>query len=183
MSISQFDLDLKVLDLLEEFEDKIDNLSAIPLTGKVMLDREEIQEIIREINILLPEEYQHVKWIKSQKNQIIDDAQNTADAIMANAQQEEMRIIESAKNEESRMLSEVEDHLRHRVEEHEIVRLATEKAREIVEEAEQQAYELKQNAYEYTEELLVKAKRNLAGILNTIDTNISEMSQYKNDDY
>lgn len=139
MSISQFDLELKVLDLLEEFEDKIDNLSAIPLTGKVMLDREEIQEIIREINILLPEEYQHVKWIKSQKNQIIEDAQNTADTLISNAQQEEMKIIENAKNEESRMLGEMEAHLRQRVDEHEIVRLAQEKAEEIISEAESQA--------------------------------------------
>jgi len=183
MSISQFDLELKVLDLLEEFEDKIDNLSAIPLTGKVMLDREEIQEIIREINILLPEEYQHVKWIKSQKNQIIEDAQNTADNVIANAQQEEMKIIESAKSEEARMMNEVEEHLRHRVEEHEITRLAKERAEEIVAEAERHAYELKQNAYEYTEDMLVKVKGNLHNLLQTVDKNINEMSGYKSEDY
>ncbi len=183
MSISQFDLELKVLDLLEEFEDKIDNLSAIPLTGKVMLDREEIQEIIREINILLPEEYQHVKWIKSQKNQIIEDAQHTADTLITNAQQEEMKIIENAKSEESRMLGEVEEHLRQRVEEHEIVRLARERAGEIVTEAERHAFELKQNAYSYTEELLIKVKGNLHDTLHTVDKNINEMSDYKNEEY
>lgn len=182
MTISQYDLELKVLDLLEEFEDKIDNLSAIPLTGKVMMDREELQEIIREINILLPEEYQHVKWIKSQKNQIIEDAQKTAEAMISNAQQEELKIIENAKTEESRMLTEVEDHLRHRVEEHEIVRMARERADDIIAEAEQQAAVLRQNAYEYTEELLVKVRDNLHGVLHTVDRNIDEMSGYKSDE-
>ena len=177
--MSQYNLDLKVLNLLEEFEDKIDNLAVIPLTGKVMLDRDEIQEIIREINILLPEEYQHVKWIKSQKNQIMDEAQQQADAIVMNAQQDEMKIVENAKMEEARMMAEVDERMHQLVDEHQIVRQAKERAEEIIMEAERLAEDIKEGAYEYAEDMLLNLRKNIVDATQTVEQNLRELSGYR----
>lgn len=184
------DMNLKVLDLLEEFENKVEGLSAIPLTGKVMIDREEFLEIIREIHILLPEEYQHVKWLKGQKNQIIEDAQKQAEAIMQSAhsderrivehaQLEERRILDNARDEETRIMEEVEDRIAKLVEEHELVNRARDRADEIGLEAERFAADIKNGAYEYAEETLSKVTTDIESVLETLRQNMRELSTYK----
>jgi len=177
-----FSLDLKVLKLLDEFENKLENVATIPLTGKIMIDREDILEIVREINILLPEEYQHVKWIKSQKTQIIEDAQRSADGLVENAQIEERLIMETVKKQEEEILYNAEERARDMVEESEIVLSASRRAEEIITEAEGVAGEVVQNAYDYVENLLVKVSGDVSGVLDTINSNLSELQGYKTDD-
>ncbi len=179
MSSSQYDLESKVLLLLEEFEDKIDSLSTVPLTGKVMMDREEMLDIIREIHMMLPEEYQHVKWLKSQKDQIIDEAQREANILIADAQNHESQIIESANSEKSRMMAEVDEHVKKMVEDHEISKKAKIRANEILEEAYIQAQQMKKSAYAYTDELLYKAGGYFDDILRTIEKNREEIHAYQ----
>ena len=99
------DLNLKVLDLLEDFENRLESISAIPLTGRIMIDRDEFLDLIKEINILLPEEYQHVKWIRSQKNQIIEEAQRSAESILRDSQRNAESILREAQSKEQRILS------------------------------------------------------------------------------
>lgn len=177
-----FNLDLKVLKLLDEFENKLENVAAIPLTGKIMIDREDILEIVREINILLPEEYQHVKWIKSQKNQIIEDAQRKAEGVLENAQIEERMRMDNLKKQEEDILYSAEERARDMVEESEIVLAANRRAEEIIAEAESVAGKIAQNAYDYTEELLRKVSGNVTEVLETINTNIMELQSYKSED-
>ena len=47
---------MKVLELLEELEDIVDEATGLPLTGKIMLDAEEIFQIVREIRLALPDD-------------------------------------------------------------------------------------------------------------------------------
>lgn len=173
------ELNLKVLDLLEEFENKLENVAAIPLTGKIMVDREEFLDLIREINISLPEEYQHVKWMKSQKNHIIEDAQENAEVILSNARVQERQVLEEAKMIQNKMLRDAEDKARDLVEEHEIVQLAHRRADEIIKEAERMGEEIKDGAYSYVEEMLTKAAGSLGGMLETIQHNLRELDEYK----
>ncbi len=177
-----FSLDLKVLKLLDEFENKLENVAAIPLTGKIMIDREDILEIVREINILLPEEYQHVKWIKSQKTQIIDEAQRRAEGVLENAQIEERLVMENLKKQEQEILYIAEERARDMVEESEIVLAANKRAEEIIAEAESVAAEIAQNAYDYAEDLLRKVSGDVNGVLDTINNNLMELQSYKADD-
>ncbi len=177
-----FSMDLKVLKLLDEFENKLENVAAIPLTGKIVIDREDILEIVREINILLPEEYQHVKWIKSQKTQIIDDAQRAADGLLENAQIEERLIMENIRKQENDILYSAEERAREMVEESEIVRVANAKADEIINEAENMASEIAQNAYDYAEDLLRKVSKNVNSVLETINGNLTELQSYKGEE-
>ena len=53
---------MKVLELLEELEDIVDEATGLPLTGKIMLDAEEIFQIVREIRLALPDDVQQAKW-------------------------------------------------------------------------------------------------------------------------
>ncbi|MGB3368107.1 MAG: hypothetical protein WBA54_11490 [Acidaminobacteraceae bacterium] len=172
-------LNLKVLDLLEEFENRLEGISALPLTNKIMIDRGEFLDLIREINILLPEEYQHVKWIRSQKNQIIDDAQKNATTILQKAQSQENQILANARDEEERIMIEVKEKMDQLLNENKLVELAEERAKEIIDEAENFADDIKESGYEYVENLLNNLGLNLQDMMGKVESNIKELTNYK----
>lgn len=59
---------MKVLDLLEEIEEIVDTASGFPLTGKIMVDAQELLEIVREIRLELPDEIQQASGLKTREN-------------------------------------------------------------------------------------------------------------------
>ncbi len=52
---------MKVLKLLEELEDIVDDATGLPLSNKIMVDAEEIFQIVREIRLALPDDVQQAK--------------------------------------------------------------------------------------------------------------------------
>ena len=62
---------MKVLELLEEIEEIVDTASGFPLTGKIMIDADELLEIVKEIRTELPEEIQQAQWIKGEQRRIL----------------------------------------------------------------------------------------------------------------
>lgn len=59
---------MRVLELLEEIEEIVDTAAGFPLTGKIMVDSQELLEIVREIRAELPDEIQQAQWIKMKGN-------------------------------------------------------------------------------------------------------------------
>ena len=47
---------MEMLSILETLEDLIEKSSTVPFTGKSMVDREEILEIVKEIRLKLPDD-------------------------------------------------------------------------------------------------------------------------------
>ena len=47
---------MNLIDLVEELEDLVETSSQIPLTNKVMVDREEFLEIVNEVKMHIPGE-------------------------------------------------------------------------------------------------------------------------------
>ena len=71
---------MKVLELLEEIEEIVDTASGFPLTGKIMVDAQELLEIVREIRLELPDEIQQAQWIKNERERIIAEAKKEYEA-------------------------------------------------------------------------------------------------------
>lgn len=173
------ELELRVLELLEEFEDKLEAAPTVPLTGKILVDRQELLGLIKDINMLLPDEYQQVRFIKSQKNQILEEANNIADELVNNARHEELRIIETAKAQETEILISASNRAKELVNEHEIMRHARLKAQELLSEAENRAEGIRKGSYDYAEEVMKRVELNMSKILHTIHENIEELEEYK----
>ena len=77
---------MKVLELLEEIEEIVDTASGFPLTGKIMVDAQELLEIVRgDLRHELPEEIQQAQWIKNERERIIAEAKNEYEAVIADA--------------------------------------------------------------------------------------------------
>ncbi len=86
---------MRVLELLEEIEEIVDTAAGFPLTGKIMIDSEELLEIVREIRSELPDEIQQAQWIKNERERIMTEAKNQYEQIIADAQKQAESLVES----------------------------------------------------------------------------------------
>ena len=123
---------MKVLELLVELEDIVDNATNVPLTSKIMLEAEDVFNIVREVRLALPDDVQQAKWIRDER-----------DRILADAKAEYERIIREEKKQA--------DYL---VETDDITLRATKLAQEIREDAELHAKMLKMRSYDYVDKML-----------------------------
>ena len=96
---------MKVLELLEEIEEIVDTASGFPLTGKIMIDSQELLEIVREIRAELPDEIQQAQWIKNERERIIAEAKNEYEAVIADAKRQAETLVENHVRGEERPLA------------------------------------------------------------------------------
>ncbi|MCQ2544817.1 MAG: hypothetical protein MJ144_00090 [Clostridia bacterium] len=86
---------MRVLELLEEIEEIVDTAAGFPLTGKIMIDSEELLEIVREIRSELPDEIQQAQWIKNERERIIAEAKQQYEAVIEDAQKQADALVEN----------------------------------------------------------------------------------------
>ena len=129
---------MEVLNLIDEMEDIIENSSQIPFSGKSILDKEELLEIIKEIRLKLPDEIKQANWIKEEKKRILAEAQKEANTLM----------------------DEAKIHLEELVERDEITKAAKERAEEILSKAQSNAKDIRIGAMEYAEDLIMVLEQN-----------------------
>lgn len=86
---------MKVLELLDEIEEIIDTSSGFPLTGKILVEADEILEIVREIRVELPDEIQQAQWIKDERQRILDEAKREYEAVLKDARAQAEALIEN----------------------------------------------------------------------------------------
>ncbi len=120
------------LELIAELEDVIDKGVAVPFSGRCLLDKEELLEIIQEIRLKLPTDLEQAKWIKAERINIINDARKEAEEIIRAAN----------------------DQLVAMVDDNEITKKATQAAAEIMDSANAEANAAKESSYQYADYLL-----------------------------
>lgn len=123
---------MKVIDLIQDIEDILETSSGFPLTGKVMVDPDELRSILKEIKDELPEEIQQAQWIKNERQRILDDAKKEYDSLI-------------------KVANEKADQL---VEEHDITLRAKKRADEIMRVTEENVRNLKMNTFQYVDDVL-----------------------------
>lgn len=123
---------MTVLELLEEIEDIVDTAPGLPLTGKIMVDANELLEIVREIRLSLPDDVQQAKWVKDEKE----------------------RILREAKAEYEKIIVEAKKQADYLVETDDITLKAQKLAEDIQNNAECYARELKMRTYDYVDKML-----------------------------
>ena len=137
---------MEIFTLLETLEDLLENSRNLPFTAKTMVDKEEMLEIIKEIRIKLPDELKQAKWIKEERERIINEAQKDADDIVKEA---ENRIISM-------------------IDEHEITRKAYDKKTEIIADANEMYREITQGTNTYVDGILANIENNMLELGKTL---------------
>ena len=55
--LNEMDMDMDIMEIVDMMEEAIEKASAVPLTGKVMIDKGELLDYIQEIRLVYPDEY------------------------------------------------------------------------------------------------------------------------------
>ena len=87
---------MRVLELLEEIEEIVDTAAGFPLTGKIMVDSQELLEIVREIRAELPDEIQQAQWIKNERERIMEEAKKQYETVINDAQQQADALVDNS---------------------------------------------------------------------------------------
>lgn len=144
---------MEILAILETLEDVIEKSVNVPFSGRCMVDKEEILEIIKEIRLKIPDDIKQAKWVKEERQRILLEAQKEAN-----------NIIKDAENKISSL-----------VDEHEITKKAYEQANEIVANAQKNAREIRLGTREYADGVLNKVEEILHDALEVISSNREEL--------
>ena len=74
----------RIEQIIEEIEEYVESCKYQPLsTTKIVVNKEELEELLRELRLKTPDEIKRYQKIISNKDAILADAQNKADAIIA----------------------------------------------------------------------------------------------------
>ena len=84
----------RIEQIIEEIEEYIDGCKFQPLsTTKIVVNKEELEELLRELRLKTPEEIKRYQKIISNKDAILADAQSKADGIVAAAEQRAKELV------------------------------------------------------------------------------------------
>ena len=84
----------RIEQIIGEIEEYIDGCRFQPLsTTKIVVNKEELEELLRELRLKTPDEIKRYQKIISNKDAILADAQEKADQIIANAEAKAQELI------------------------------------------------------------------------------------------
>lgn len=140
---------MDIEQLIDALEDKIDSCTTIPIWGRGIIDKDELLDMIQDIRMKYPDEMKQAKWVKEERQRIINDAQKEAAGIIKAA----------------------EDKIAAMVNEHDITQQAYEKANQIVDSAQKNSHEIRVGANQYADDVLRALEDELIKTAETIRAN------------
>lgn len=143
---------MKVLELLDELDEIIEVASSVPVVRKVMVDPNEIQEIVKEIRLELPDEIQQAQWIKNERTRILNEAKAEYETILNDAQSKAERLVEAD----------------------EITIKAKQRADEILRVARENSSVMKMSILDYTDSMLYNLQEKVDQMYSTYFTDMYE---------
>lgn len=159
---------MSIESLLENIEDILENSKTVPFSSKLAVDGEEIKTIIEDIRLNMPDELMKARKIASERKDILDAAQVTADGIIADAHKEaedivsEHEITKLAQDNANEILQQA------RTQATEIIEQARATASDLSEQAQKWSTDLRRSAGEYVENIVATADEALTASVNEI---------------
>lgn len=131
---------MEVIKLLEYLQEIIETSHGIPITGKIMVSKKEVVDVIEQIITYLPDEFKKAQWVCEEKERILQDAHEEAEKIK----------IESY------------EILKKEIEKHNITREAEIKAEAIIASAKRDSKTIRVGAKEYADEILCELEKEIS---------------------
>ena len=156
----------RIEQLINEIEEYIDSCKFQPLsTTKIIVNKDQMDELLRELRMRTPEEIKRYQKIIANKDAILADAQNKAD-----------NMIEEAHIQTNELVSEHEIMQQAYAQANEIVTAATDQAQEILDNATRDANDIRIGAIRYTDDLLANAESIIGHTLDSYTTKMMGLS-------
>ncbi|MBR4173655.1 MAG: ATPase [Clostridia bacterium] len=130
---------MEIMEIIDMMEETIDKAPTVPLSGKILVDKEDILDYIQEMRLVFPDEVKEAKWVKEERERILAEAQSRSDEMIKNAEEKVVRMID----------------------EHEVTKQAVDQANAMVNDAQQKAMEIKTDCDQYADDILNDLEKRL----------------------
>ena len=163
----------RIEQLIDEIEDYIDSCKYQPLSStKIVVNKEEIDELLRELRMKTPDEIKRYQKIISNKEAILNDARSKAEVLIAEATVHTNELI----NEHEIMQQAY-------AQANEVVRMATQQAQGVLDNATTEANDVRIAAMQYMDDILMHLENIITSSVQTASNNyenlIGSLNQYK----
>lgn len=146
----------RIEQLIDEIEEYIESCKYQPLSNtKIVVNKEEIDELLRELRMKTPDEIKRYQKIISNKEAILNDARTKAEA-----------LINDATVHTNELINEHEIMQQAYAQANEVVTLATHQAQEVLDNATMDANNVRAAAMQYTDEMLANLENLLLQTVN-----------------
>ena len=147
----------RIEQLIDEIEEYIDGCKYQPFSNtKIVVDKEEIDELLRELRMKTPDEIKRYQKIISNKEAILSDARAKAGA-----------LINEATIHTNELINEHEIMQQAYAQANEVVTMATHQAQEILDNATMEANNMRTAAMQYTDGILANVENLLNQTMKT----------------
>lgn len=163
----------RIEQLIDEIEDYIDSCKYQPLSStKIVVNKEEIDELLRELRMKTPDEIKRYQKIISNKEAILNDARSKAEVLIAEATVHTNELI----NEHEIMQQAY-------AQANEVVRMATQQAQGVLDNATTEANDVRIAAMQYMDDILMHLENIITSSVQTASNNyenlIGSLNQYR----
>ena len=83
---------MEIMEIIDMMEETIDKAPTVPLSGKILVDKEDLLDYIQEMRLVFPDEVKEAKWIKDERQRLLSEAESRADAMVKNAEEKMIQI-------------------------------------------------------------------------------------------
>ena len=103
---------------LQQLQTLVEEAKSMPLSSSVLINRDEVLDLLREMQEDLPEEIKQARWIVKDREELLAKARADGEKIVAQAHEEQLRlarkeeIAKRAEDEADRIFTEAENKAR-----------------------------------------------------------------------
>ena len=137
---------MEIMEIIDMMEETIDKATVVPLSGKIVVDKEDLLDYIQEMRLVFPDEVKEAKWVKEEREINLAEAQTRSETMIKNAEEKVVQMID----------------------EHEITKQAVEQANQMVNDAQTKAMEIKTDCDQYADDILNDLEKRLDMLLRKV---------------
>lgn len=137
---------MDIMEIIELMEETVDKAPTVPLSGKILLDKDDILDYIQEMRLSYPDEVKEAKWVKEERQRIIQEAESRAESMIKTAEAKMIQMVD----------------------ENEITKQAQEYSAQLVEDAKAQSTKLITDSDQYADDILGDVERRLEMLLKKV---------------
>ncbi len=137
---------MEIMEIIDMMEETIEKSTVVPLSGKIVVDKEDLLDYIQEMRLVFPDEVKEAKWVKEERERILAEAQTRSETMIKNAEEKVVQMID----------------------EHEVTKQAVEQANQLLNESQTKAMEIKTDCDQYADDILNDIEKRLDMLLKKV---------------
>ena len=172
----------RIVEMIADIEEYFENCKPAPFSSnKIIVEKEQIEELLRELRLRTPDEIKRYQKLISNKEAILADAKDQADS-----------MLNAAKAHTQELVNEHEIMQRAYAEAEDIKEQAYAQAQAILDQATEEANQMRYGAVQYTDDMLANLQRIIEhsiesnrskyeGLLNALDKDLNVVISNRNE--